>query len=593
MRYFFTFLLLFSFSDADDFSLQEMQKEKRVAFIIANGEYEESPIDNAVSDAQKMKAFLQKNNFEIVYVEDASKREIIKGLRDFNSNMQKDSVSLFYFTGHTIQVKEKNYLIPIEASIESDYHVLYEAIELDAIIEKMQMSENRLNIIILDSAQNNPFGDRFRAKKKGLAEIKTDKNTDLIVSAAPNKIVQPYPFTTKLLSILSLKGVSDKEGFQVMQKRFKQPYVKLSDQSFYFNLPDKLVSKEEKVWSETLALGSISAYSAYLAQYPQSRYASIANASLKELKDREEDQTVKQKLLEEQSSKNDVAKKELEALQKEQEEKAKKEAETKALMEAEQKTEEEASVAAALAQEKQLASSNIRFIEPVMALIKAGSFMMGSDDGNEDEKPKHQVRIEKDFYMGRYEVTNVEYKEFLHTREKKSIIPPNWTTDTQPAVAVSWDDATAYAAWLSKLSGKRYRLPTEAEWEYAARAGTSTRYYWGDRDTSQRKDAWRKEYPDNAHDYAWIKTNAQNITQDVGSLQPNAWGLYDIIGNVWEWCSDQYSEGYNTPPEEESLKIIRGGSWFSTPDEITLSHRGSNVNDFTSYSTGFRLVREK
>jgi len=228
-----------------------------------------------------------------------------------------------------------------------------------------------------------------------------------------------------------------------------------------------------------------------------------------------------------------------------------------------------------------------------MQLIKAGSFTMGSNDGNEDERPQHTATIEKDFYIGRFEVTNIEYNEFIRATKKKTMIPPNWTTDMQPAVGVSWDDANAYAAWLSDLTQKKYRLPTEKEWEYAARAGATTRYYWGDRDTSHRKDAWRKEYPDNAHAYAWIKSNAEDITHSVGEKKPNQWGLHDVLGNVWEWCSDAYTDNYNVPAEEESLKIIRGGSWFSTPEELTLSHRGSNVTDFSGYSIGFRLVREK
>ncbi len=590
MRYLFILLLLFTFLHADRISLNTMKNEKRVAYVIGNGDYDESQIDDATENAQKMKAFLKKHGFEVTYKEDASKRDIIKGLRSFNSDMQAKGVALFYFSGHMIQVKGKNYLIPIEASIESDYHVLYEAIELDAIVGKMHKVGNRLNIIVIDSAYENPFGDRFRAKKEGLASLQADSNTDIILSAKPNSIRKPYPFTQKLVQILSLKGLSNKEGFQTFKQRLKHPYPQVSDQAFFFNLPDKLEDKEEKLWKTTLGAGSLAAYTGYLKKYPNGKYAEQASLDIAEIRLKADENLKRQKVLEQKSIRETEEKEASEALKKEQKER---EMAERLKNEAEEKARKEAALAAALEEEKRFARENARFVEPVMVLIKAGSFQMGSDQGDEDEAPRHKVTIKNDFYIGRYEVTNVEYIEFAQATKRKRMIPPNWTTDMQPAVAVSWDDATAYAAWLSDLTGKRYRLPSESEWEYAARATSETRYYWGDRDTSHRKDAWRKEYPDNAHDYAWIKTNAQNVTQKVGSKKPNAWGLFDIIGNVWEWCSDSYTENYNTAAHEESLKVIRGGSWFSTPEEITLSHRGSNVNDFTSYSIGFRLVREK
>ena len=591
----FSLLLLFfyPFLNADTISLKTMQKEKRVAFVIGNGEYDDFPVETATRDSNIMKTFLEKHNFEVVYVENASKREIIKGIRSFNSSMKEGGIALFYFTGHTIQVKGKNYLIPVEASIENDYHVLYEAIELDAIIKKMKKTGNRLNMLIINAANQNAYAEKFRVKKKGLAKIKTSSNMDLILSTAPNKALKDYPFTTKLVPILSLKGTSNEEGLKQFQKRYKQPYVKLSDQSFYFNLPDKLESKEEKLWRETLALGSTAAYANYLLLYPKSGHATQASSTLDTLKRQAQEKLEKQTLLEANAISDEGSKQELETLKEEQEKKLLGSAEEEKRLADEKKAKEERAIAAALDEEKRIARANTHYVEPVMQLIKAGSFTMGSNEGNEDETPPHLATIDKDFYIGRFEVTNIEYREFIRATKKKTMIPPNWTTDMQPAVGVSWDDANAYAAWLSDLTQKKYRLPTEKEWEYAARAGATTRYYWGDRDTSHRKDAWRKEYPDNAHSYAWVKTNAEDITHTVGEKKPNKWGLHDILGNVWEWCSDSYTENYNAPAEEESLKVIRGGSWFSTPEELTLSHRGSNVTDFTSYSIGFRLVREK
>jgi len=564
-----------------------MQNENRVAYVIGNGDYDDSPIKKATANAQKMKDFLQEYNFDVTYAEDASKRDIIKGLRSFTSNMKSNGVALFYFCGHMIQVKGTNYLIPIEASIESDYHVLYEAIELNAILKKMYKNGNRLNIIIIDSSYKNPFGDRYRAKKQGIAKFKRRRNTDLILATGPNKIVKTYPFTDKLISILSVKGTSNLEGFNTFQKHFKQSYFLESKQAFYFNLPDKLVDPEIKLWLDTVKLNSIVSYSHYLKKFPAGRYVRQATLNLTALKNREQfELSLESKGLKEGSTEPEV-----QTLNKEQA--LKREQEQKLLLEQE-KRKEEALLAAALKEEERIKRENTHFIEPVMVLIKAGSYMMGSGFEAADEAPQHKEHIDKDFFMGKYEVSNVEYKEFLAATNRKKEIPENWSADTQPVIGVTWDDAVAYAAWLSDLSGKTYRLPTEQEWEYAARAEVNTRYYWGDDDGRHiEKSFWKEHEHQIPDDYAWIKTNSNNIVHTVGSKKPNAWGLHDTAGNVWEWCLNPYTKNYKSAPEDKNLKVIRGGSWFSTPDEITLSHRGSNVNDFSSYNIGFRLLREK
>ncbi len=260
-----------------------MQEEKRVAYVIGNGDYDTSPIEDALENAQLMQRFLSESGFEVTYMEDASKREIIKGLRDFNAHMEPTGIALFYFCGHMIQSKGKNYLIPLEASINSDYHVLYEAIELDAIIKKMQKADNRLNILILDGAYASPFGDRYHTKKEGLAKIKEEKNLDIILSQKLNKSVKPYPFTSKLISILSVKGTSNDEAVNILQKQYPQSYYTLGEESFYFNLPDKLVTQEAKLWIQTVEIGSIDAYKYYLQRYPTGQYVLQAESNITDL----------------------------------------------------------------------------------------------------------------------------------------------------------------------------------------------------------------------------------------------------------------------------------------------------------------------
>jgi formylglycine-generating enzyme len=206
-----------------------------------------------------------------------------------------------------------------------------------------------------------------------------------------------------------------------------------------------------------------------------------------------------------------------------------------------------------------------------MVFIKGGTFQMGSSDGGSDEQPVHEVRI-SDFYMGKYEVTVAEFRKFVEAENYKTEAEKgdgstiykngswsrtagvNWRHDTEgntqtdenhPVIHISWNDATAYCAWLSRTTGKKYRLPTEAEWEYAAGNGSKhTKYSWGNSDPSGKKGGNVADKTAKARFTDWTifdnYTDGYIFTAPVGSFDPNEFGLYDMSGNVWEWCSDWY-----------------------------------------------------
>ncbi|RMD68212.1 MAG: PEGA domain-containing protein, partial [Gammaproteobacteria bacterium] len=165
---------------------------------------------------------------------------------------------------------------------------------------------------------------------------------------------------------------------------------------------------------------------------------------------------------------------------------------------------------------------------PEMVVIPPGRFLMGSpfdEEGRDsDEGPQHRVSIARPFAIGRYEVTFEEYDRFCEATGRRRPDDNGWGRGKRPVINVSWHDAKAYARWLSKQTGKRYRLPSEAEWEYAARAGTSTRYWWGDRVGHGHANC------DGCGSW-WDGKE----TAPVGFFDPNPWGLYDTAGNVWEW----------------------------------------------------------
>lgn len=218
-----------------------------------------------------------------------------------------------------------------------------------------------------------------------------------------------------------------------------------------------------------------------------------------------------------------------------------------------------------------------------LKLIPAGTLQMGSDDGQKDEMPAHQVRITKPFYIGVYEVTVAQWKAIMG-----SVPSYSRKEDASPVGDVSWDDAIEFCQKLSALpeerkAGRVYRLPTEAEWEYSCRAGTSTRYSFGEDEAK-------------LGEYAWVQKNSDNQTHSVGQKKPNAWGLYDMHGNVWEWCSDwwgNYGSDAVTDPQGPSrghVRVVRGGSWGSASIN---GNAGSTDREGTlgsSPSVGFRLV---
>nr|WP_220810550.1 formylglycine-generating enzyme family protein [Noviherbaspirillum aridicola] len=299
-------------------------------------------------------------------------------------------------------------------------------------------------------------------------------------------------------------------------------------------------------------------------------------------------------------------------------------------------------------------SLGMRFVR-----IPAGEFMMGSEESPEsyaksfpqyerqrflklaDEAPVHRVRITRPFYLGQYEVTVGQFRRFLeasgYTPEseadgtggygydaaydaasssrgdafegrnpKYSWRNPGFSqSDEHPVVNVTWNDAAALCKWLSETEGKTYRLPTEAEWEYAARAGTTTRYHSGDDPHSLLKVAnvfdaasgrhWKKWAP-----YALAGDDGYAFTAPAGSFEPNAFGLYDMHGNAWEWTADWHDDTYyaHSPvddpqgPESGTVRVRRGGSWHTWAFYARSAYRNWNAPDTRYTLVGIRLLRE-
>ncbi|WP_426416302.1 SUMF1/EgtB/PvdO family nonheme iron enzyme [Aestuariirhabdus sp. LZHN29] len=230
---------------------------------------------------------------------------------------------------------------------------------------------------------------------------------------------------------------------------------------------------------------------------------------------------------------------------------------------------------------------------PSMVIIPAGSFLMGSG-ANEDEQPRHRVNIAKAFAISRHEITFAQYDKFTRATGRKLASDNRWGRDTRPAINVSWEDAKAYINWLSKVTGKQYRLPTEAEWEYSARAGSTKAYWWGD--TMGEKQANCGDGCDNLLNSLFSRKRSQ----PAGEYKANGFGLYDTQGNVAEWVEDCYANDYSRAATDGSAlefnfcnrRVARGGGFDSKASRVTVSARDAFKAEHRSNEIGFRVVVE-
>ncbi len=515
-----------------------MKTEQRVALVIGNGNYESAPLRNPVNDARAMGKALKDLGFDVVERENLNQKDMKREIQAFGEKLQKGGVGLFYYAGHGMQVSGRNYLIPVGANIEHEKQVEYEAVDVGSVLTEMDYARNRLNIVILDACRDNPFARSFRSQSLGLASINAPTGTLIAYATAPGSVANDGPQDN---------GVYTGELIKVML----QPGLKIED---VFKQVRSAV--RESTGGKQVPWESSSLEGDFYFQLPS----------------------------------GDVAP-------------------TYA-------TERTAPVSVPQVPRGDSAPHTAPKIwkEPVTGMefvwIPGGCYLMGSpqnEKGREaDEGPVHEVCVDG-FWMGKTEVTNGEFRKFQPTHDSKDYQGYSLNGDDQPAVYVSWKDANALAQWLANKNGGQYkfRLPTEAEWEYACRAGTEGSHYWGD-DPSRAcsyenvgdQTTGRQWKMENVHDCE----DGYAVVAPVGSFQPNAFGLYDMLGNVWEWCSDVYSaDAYSKHDKNNPAfsggnpgaeRVIRGGFWHGGPDKVRCALRGAGLPGGMNDDLGFRLVRE-
>ncbi len=227
---------------------------------------------------------------------------------------------------------------------------------------------------------------------------------------------------------------------------------------------------------------------------------------------------------------------------------------------------------------------------PELAVIPSGTFIMGADSRYESEGPAHRVTIAKPFAMGIYEVTFDEWKACFKAHACGKVMPDDhgWGRGKRPVINITWYGARRYVRWLSKKTGKTYHLPSEAQWEYAARADAKSTYWWGNAVGKGRA---------NCRDCG-VKISRKS--EPVDSFKPNPWGLYNVSGNVWEWVADCWNPTHIGAPADGAVRlsgdcrqrVIRGGSWYYFSKNMRSAWRFKNDARVKSYGIGFRVMRE-
>jgi len=589
----------------------------RKALVIGNASYADRPLKNPVNDADDVAAALQKAGFSVSKHTNLNREGFDAAISSFIQTLTPNDDAVVYYSGHGVQIDGVNYLIPVRENIDSIARCKYLAYNGNMLVEELKAAA--LSILILDACRDNPWAGT-KSLSKGLASMQAAPGSQYIIFAtAEGKTADDgngrnSPFAEALVNHIKsstkkitdmMQDVTNEVAAATHERQIPWTAGNLR-RDFYFNsgaltveakttasLPLQTPQAQIIVNYGSILLASNVAGDVYLDEAYQGKIPAAAQMKLSPV------QTGNHRL-----ELRAAGKSEIKYVQVDKD------------------------------RESRL-DFNLDFTPTGFVRVEGGTFMMGSNDGESDEKPVHQVTLSP-FYMAKHELSVGEFRAFVNatgyrtnaetgggayiwtgsTWEKKK--DANWKnpyitqTDTHPVSCVSWYDAIAYCNWMSSKEGitpcysisgntapadwskgtvvcnwaaEGYRLPTEAEWEYAARGGNKSKGYTysGSNDIGS---------------VAWYSVNSGSKTQAVGTKQANELGIHDMSGNVWEWCWDKYGDYPNslqnnpTGSTSGSNIVLRGGSWGSFGGNYCrVSNRLNDYPGRSNYYYGVRVVR--
>jgi formylglycine-generating enzyme required for sulfatase activity len=519
----------------------------RVALVIGNAAYPDpsTPLSTTTADARSITEELRRNEFDVDLKENLRKDDMQRVLDAFLGKIRTGSTALFYFSGYGIQTAKQTFLLPINAQVWNEADLRREGVSLDKTVADMNGKGAKVKIVIVDAARRNPYERRFRPSPAGLAVLDALEGTLAIYSTAPGKLINNEGsgtnsvFVTELMKELRVPNLTAEAVFNRVR-------VGVS----------RATNNEQAPWVssslvEEFSFGSSRSPSTTLSPRPPppSPAPMPPPAPVRPPS----------------TASNPPPSP----------------APAPSLAPVPTPSENLRSVAKAGDVFRDCSGC------PEMVVVPAGSFDMGSS--TDYEGPVHRVTMPKPFAIGRYEVTFDEWDRCVQERGCNAQSEDRkWGRGRRPVINVSWVDAKAFAAWLSQKTGHTYRLPTEAEWEYAARAGVNAPFWWG-REAGSRQANCRE-----------CGTGAGQQTAEVGSYPPNPFGVYDTAGNAAEWVEDCWNDDYRGAPTNGSawtagqcgLRVLRGGSYDSPAKGVRSTARFRYDTDVRYSDNGFRVIRE-
>ena len=636
---------------AQDRATRPKPQEARVALIIGNSDYRTAPLDNPANDASDLAAALEKQGFNVLVRENVGERGLKEAVDVFAKHLQKGGIGLFFFAGHGIQLKDQNFLLPVDVGFDSEADVSFKSVSAEYVLSRMAEAGNRINIVILDACRNNPLQQSRKTISKGLGVMnvgRAEKGTFIAYATSPGSTAADGTgrnglYTKHLLRSLEAQDsdidrvfgrvrtgvVQDTNGEQV-------PWTSSSViGSFYFDVAEDIAAMRRPLPQQTAARHEAEAEAAPIAYDPAQE-----SAFWERIKDSRNPADYIGYL-----EKFSGAKRAAYARWMVQKLGGTVPATARPVMRPAADAPTQLSMAAPSAVLPTPATpvamgalpngaipSPGTVIQdcaecPELVTVPAGEYVMGSSPKEKmrelDEEPAHRVRVPSSLAVGKFEVTRAQYAAFVkdtgreskpgchstrggffHKNPKATWQNPGFEQkNDEPVVCVSWSDAQAYAAWLSKKSAKQYRLLNESEWEYAARAGSTGRRYWAEADDAATcrhasvADSSYKAVSPGAPLFACSDGFAH--TSPVGRFPANLFGLHDMLGNVWEWVEDCWNEGYAGAPELAvprvsgscNERVFRGGAWNSTPTTLRTAYRDRESKEERHDNLGFRVAR--
>jgi formylglycine-generating enzyme required for sulfatase activity len=515
----------------------------RFALLIGNASYPDAPtpLAHPPKNVRALADELRRSGFDVDVRENLGKEEMQRAIDSFKLKIRPGSVALFFFSGYGLQVNRQTFIIPVNAQVWAESDIRRDGISVETILGELNSRGARIKLLIVDASRRNPFERRFRAAPAGLATIDAPAGTLMISAVAPGKVIDNEGdnsiFIGELVKEMRAPGLTAEEvfsrtriGVSRVSNGEQVPWVSSSlVDEFYFSQPSARIGAapppaEPRPAQRPQPGATPPPPPARPAQPP----APPQQAAVPPRPD-----------------------------------------------------------PAPTSQRPGDVFRDCREC-PEMVVVPAGEFDMGSNDF-EFEKPIHRVTIAKPFAIGRREVTFEEWDQCAasgmctHRPDDRG-----QGRGERPVVNVSWRDAKLYVGWLSQKTGQKYRLPSEAEWEYAARAGTKTAYWWG-REAGGRYANCRE-----------CGGGSGQQTIATGSFAANPFGLFDTAGNAAEWVEDCWNDTYRGAPKDASAwisgqcgqRVLRGGSFDSQARYLRSASRFRYDADVRYYANGFRVVRD-